>query len=185
MPSAAMLLSLHMTGHLSRAIPWRLEELPVDDFHKGQALGAFTAGLVLEAGPRQRQQAALSPDAEIGMILLHRFFASSAENETGGCRQKIPLDDQLADLGMQLLDLTRGDLRLGGRGAAEGRGHVLDCGAFLTADHRRMDIVFLGQFGRRQFLADGFQSHRRFELCRIALAFRNFGSVLPQALTDC
>jgi len=56
------------------ATPRRLEELPVDDGDELQVLGAFAAWLATRAGARQRQQAALPPDAEIGVILLHRFL---------------------------------------------------------------------------------------------------------------
>ena len=69
-----MPLSLHVAGHLPRAVPGRLEELPVDDFYKRQVFGAFPARVIVEARTYQRQQAALPPDAEIGMILLHRFL---------------------------------------------------------------------------------------------------------------
>lgn len=74
MAPASVPLSLYVTGHLPRAIPRRLEELTVDDGHERQDLGAFAAWLVIKAGARQRQQAALPPDAEIGMILLHRLL---------------------------------------------------------------------------------------------------------------
>ncbi len=41
----------------------RLQELPVDDFHQDQVLGAFAARVGIQAGACQRQQTALSPDA--------------------------------------------------------------------------------------------------------------------------
>ena len=53
MAPASMPLSMHVTGHLPRAIPRRLEELPVDDGHELQVLGAFAAWLIIEAGARQ------------------------------------------------------------------------------------------------------------------------------------
>ena len=68
-------------------------------------------------------------------------FAASAENETGGCRQEIPLDAKLADPGMQLIDFVLGELRRGGRDITKNRGHVFGRGAFPAADHRRMDVV--------------------------------------------
>jgi hypothetical protein len=53
MAPASMSLSMHMTSHLPRAIPWRLEELPVNDLHELQGLGAFAARLVVKTRARQ------------------------------------------------------------------------------------------------------------------------------------
>jgi hypothetical protein len=48
MAPAPMPLSLHVTSHLPRAIPRRLEELPVDDGHEGKVLSAFAARLTVK-----------------------------------------------------------------------------------------------------------------------------------------
>ena len=47
MAPAPMPFPLHVTSHLPRAIPRRLEELPVDDLHEGKVLGAFAARLTV------------------------------------------------------------------------------------------------------------------------------------------
>ena len=54
--------------------------------------------------------------------------------------------------------------------------HVLDHGPFPAVDHRGVDVILLGEFGRRHFLADGFQSHLRLELRRIAFPFGHFSA---------
>lgn len=74
---------------------------------------------------------------------------------------------------MQLLDLLIGNRRLNSVLAAKRQGHALDGSLFPARDHGGMDVIFLRQFSRRQFLADGFQSHLRLELGRIALPFRH------------
>ncbi len=49
MPAALVALTLHMTGHLSRAIPGRLQKLFVDECHETQSLGTFSDRLVVKA----------------------------------------------------------------------------------------------------------------------------------------
>ena len=74
MTPAFVPISLHVAGYLPRAVPRCFKELPVDDFQKSLVLGTFTAQVIAETGPRQKEQSALAPDTEIEMILPHRFL---------------------------------------------------------------------------------------------------------------
>nr|WP_262983257.1 hypothetical protein [Paracoccus mutanolyticus] len=57
-----------------RHSPRRLLEPPCLTKNRKGRPTAFTAWLMVKTGARQRQQAALPPDAEIRMILRHRFL---------------------------------------------------------------------------------------------------------------
>jgi hypothetical protein len=59
MPTTSVAIPLHVPGHLARPIPWRFQELLVDDLHEPQVLSAFADGLIIKARPRQLQQFAL------------------------------------------------------------------------------------------------------------------------------
>jgi hypothetical protein len=47
MAAAFVTLSLHMTRHLPRALPWHFQKLRVDERHELESLGTFPAGLVV------------------------------------------------------------------------------------------------------------------------------------------
>jgi hypothetical protein len=49
MATTLVVVALHVPRHLPRSIPWRFQELFVDDFHEPQVLNALTDGLIVKA----------------------------------------------------------------------------------------------------------------------------------------
>ena len=68
------ILSLHVAGHLPRTAPRRLQKLPVGDVHEDKVLCTARAQVIIKAGTRQRQQAALPRDTEIAMVPSNAFY---------------------------------------------------------------------------------------------------------------
>src|SRR3990170_5052983 len=63
-----------MPRHLPRAVPWRLQELLVDQTHQHQVLGALRRRLTVERCARDRHQLALAHDREPWMTGIdHRL----------------------------------------------------------------------------------------------------------------
>jgi hypothetical protein len=78
--------------------------------------------------------------------------------------QKIPLDDELADLGVQLRDLGfPADLRIGSL-VVERLGQVLDGLPFPLRDLVRVKLVLRRQFRNRPLAADRFKRDLGLEL---------------------
>src|SRR3954447_16375732 len=61
-------LAPQMPGHLARAIPRRLQELPVDQPHQLQVQRGLTGWLIVEPGPADRDQLALPHDRQLGVV---------------------------------------------------------------------------------------------------------------------
>src|SRR5690606_1914301 len=57
-------LAAQVPRHLTRAIPGRFHEGPVDDTHQLKILRALASGLAVERGSRDRDQLALATDRE-------------------------------------------------------------------------------------------------------------------------
>jgi len=77
--AAFVALTLHIPCHLPRPIPRCVQKLLVDDHHEFQILGAFTLRLIIQVRPRQQQQPALPPYAQI-MIPAHHFLPRVPSN---------------------------------------------------------------------------------------------------------
>ena len=95
-----------------------------------------------------------------------------------GFGQKIPLHDQLPNLGMQLVDVSCAYLFWGRTSACKCCRHVLYRRSFPGPDLRRMNAVFLGQLRQRHLLTDRFKRNLGFELWRMVLSFLHSGSLL-------
>lgn len=92
--------------------------------------------------------------------------------------QKIPLDNKLPDLGVQLLDLDRiGRSRIG-PSPCKRRHHVLNRRSFPHADLGRVYAVFLRQLRRRHLFVDRLKRNLGLELGRMVLSLRHLGSCL-------
>jgi len=48
MPTAFIVITFHIPGHLTRSLPRRLQELFVGYFHESQVLGTLTLWLVVQ-----------------------------------------------------------------------------------------------------------------------------------------
>jgi hypothetical protein len=85
-------------------------------------------------------------------------------SSTGGLRQKIPLDQQLADFGVQLLDLGGASGLPIGTFVVEHAGELLDRLLLPEADQVRMHAVPARQLGYRLLTPDRLHSNLRLEL---------------------
>ena len=65
-----MALVSEMPGHVAHAVERRLHELPVDQRHQSEVLGALARGPVVERGPWDRQQPTLRADGQPWAALL-------------------------------------------------------------------------------------------------------------------
>jgi hypothetical protein len=85
---------------------------------------------------------------------------------------KIPLHDQLTDLGVQLLDVRLAHLPASIGPALENCGQVLDRLLLPGVDHRLVHSILGPQLRQRQLAADRLQCHFRLELRAVTLPCR-------------
>src|SRR3954454_6389014 len=62
-----------MPCHLARAIPRRLQELPVNQPHQFQVQRRLPSRLIVEPGPADRDQLALPHDRELGVVRVNHL----------------------------------------------------------------------------------------------------------------
>ena len=77
-----MIIAHHMTCHLTRPIPERLQKLLINDRHVPQVLGALVPRFILQIGSHERQQCALPTHAQL-MILANHFLPRVPSNWYG------------------------------------------------------------------------------------------------------
>lgn len=51
MPPTLVLVALHEARHLTGSLPWRFQELLVDDFHEPQVFRTLALRLIVQIGP--------------------------------------------------------------------------------------------------------------------------------------
>ena len=79
MTPAFVIVALHVSGHLARSVPRRLQELLVDDRHEPQVLCALALRLIVQIRRGQREQRALTTHAQL-VILAHHFLPRVPSN---------------------------------------------------------------------------------------------------------
>jgi len=94
-----------------------------------------------------------------------------------GIGQKIPLRHQLANLGMQSINLSRAHLFGGGASARKSRRHIFYRCALPRANLGGVNAILLGKFRQRNRLADCFKRNAGLELRRMVLSFLHSGSL--------
>ncbi len=88
--------------------------------------------------------------------------------------QKIPFHRQLADLGVQILELSGIRLRLNtGAATLEDLRRPIEQRLLLLMDHRRVDAEPARQLGNRLFALQGLKGNPRFESGLVLLTFRH------------
>ena len=73
MATAFVVVALHMPGHLAGPVPWRFEELLINDLHKPQVLSALVFRLIIQVGSGQGQQLALTTQTQL-VVLAQDFL---------------------------------------------------------------------------------------------------------------
>ena len=109
MATAFVALPLHIFGPSGVTRTWRFKELLIDDLYEPQVLSTFALRLVVQIGPRQCQQATLTPDSQL-VISAHHCLPRVPSNRTEASAKKILLHHKLPDLRMQLLNIRRAHL---------------------------------------------------------------------------
>ena len=79
MPAAFVVVAFHVARHLAGPVPWRFEELLINDFHKPLVLSALALRFILQVGSGQRQQLALTADTQL-VVLAHHFLPRVPSN---------------------------------------------------------------------------------------------------------
>ena len=97
--------------------------------------------------------------------LVQPGFSSGQGLATGGFGQKIALDGQLPDLGVQIFEL--GFVELIGAISFAGKCfcHVVNGPPFPVGDHVGMETVFCSQFSQRLLAPNCIKGYFGFELC--------------------
>jgi len=169
-------LATQMPRHLARAIPGHLNEHLVDDAHQFEVLGALARRLSLERRPRDRDQFPLAADREPWVIGINHHSPPIQAQRSEALAKKIPLDDELADLGMQLRHLgLPADLRIRSL-VVERLGQILDGLPFPLRDLVRVKLMLRGQFRNRPLTADRLKRNPGLELSRKPSARLHRGS---------
>ena len=142
-------LAAQMTDHLTGAVERILQEQLINAPHQRQGLRALALGRVIERGASDRQQTALTAQAQRRVSAYHHRSPLGPAHRTGPSRQKIPLHRQLADLRVKITDLA---LMVPTAALAPVRKHsakTIDRLALPCAHLVRMNLVLRGDLLKR------------------------------------
>jgi len=132
----------------------RWDLLGYTDAHQFEILRALARWLSIERCPRDRDQFALAADREPWVIGIDHHSPPIQPQRSKALAKKTPLDDELADLGVQLRYFGfPADLRLRSL-VVERLGQVLDGLPLPMRDLVRVKLVLRRQFRNRPLAAD-------------------------------